>query len=132
MRQLALFFALVGVLALVACGGAPDSEPAAEDHAASTPAEHVQPEATEAVAASYAIGDKVELTGVAGCGHCSYHTTDSCAMAMQVGDVVFILDGIDEDTEAFNQRTSGKEIQIVGTITDAGDPMHISVESHEM
>jgi len=129
MRFLALFLAL----ALVACGGANESEPAAETHDDAMAQSEVQPEVQpELQAATYAVGDKVELTGVAGCGHCSYHVTDSCAMAMSVGDVVYILDGIDDDTEAFNQRTSGKQISVVGVLTDAGDPKHIQVESHKI
>ena len=129
MRFLALFLALT----LLACSGANESEPAAETHDDAMAQTEVEAEAQpEMQAVQYAVGDKVELTGVAGCGHCSYHVTESCSMAMTVGDVVYILDGIQEDTEAFNQRSSGKEISVVGVLTDAGDPKHIQVESHQI
>ena len=89
---------------------------------------------TEAVAASaVSVGDELTLTGTAGCGHCTYAKGTSCAMAMQVADgTVYILDGIEEDTEAFNQRTDGLEISVVGKVTDTGDPHHLAVESFEM
>jgi hypothetical protein len=97
-------------------------------------AENAAPAKTEAaVAMTVNVGDELTLTGTAGCGHCNFHIAESCAMAMQVADgTVFLLDGIDEDTEAFNQRTKGMEITVIGKVTEAGDANRLAVESYEM
>jgi hypothetical protein len=131
-------FSLIAVLALVfalGCGSQAENsdEAAATDHAAEAVADHaadaVADHGTDAQVA--AVGDAVNLTGTAGCGHCTFGKGEGCAMAMQLNDVVYILDGIDEDTEAFNERLAGNQITVAGTLSDIGDPHHIAVESYE-
>jgi len=129
---------LVAIL-LLAIGCAQQSDQAAEEsHEATTPAPAEEATGHETggeavVATTVSVGDEVTLSGTAGCGHCNFQKGDSCAMAMQVADgTIFILDGIEEDTEAFNQRTKGLQISVVGTVTDTGDPHHLDVESYEM
>jgi len=123
-----LILALVGV---VGCG-----QEAAENNTEQA-AEHVEdaaPADTEAaVASTVSVGDELTLAGTAGCGHCNFQYGEGCAMAMKdANGIVYILDGIDEDTEAFNQRMSGKEITVVGKVTETGEPHHLAVESYEM
>jgi len=145
MRILSVISVLVLCFSIVACGG--QSESSDQSAATAGSAEHSESavdatqhaeqhaehaEEAAAAALSYAVGDKVELTGVAGCGHCTYHIGDGCSMAMEADGVVYILDGIDADTEAFNQRMSGKSITVVGTLSSDGEPAHIQVESHQM
>ena len=133
-----LILALSGSLLLAACGQSSNSgqENAAEEAAPtqdmttqSTPAPS---EGAETLNMMAAVGDHVELTGTAGCGHCQFGKGEGCSIAMQIGDVVYILDGMTEDVETFNQANAGKQISVVGTLTDAGDPQHIQVESHQV
>jgi hypothetical protein len=122
------------VLALIGVVGCTQqaSEGTGDQQAVTTKEE--APAKTEAVAAmAVNVGDELTLTGTAGCGHCNFHIAESCAMAMQVADgTIFLLDGIGEDTEAFNQRTKGMEITVIGKVTEAGDANRLAVDSYEM
>jgi hypothetical protein len=132
-----LIFALSGALMLAACGQASNSgqENATEQAAPSqetTPPSPAPTEGAEVLNTAAAVGDHVELTGTQGCGHCQFGKGEGCSIAMQVGDVVYILDGMADEVESFNQANAGKQITVVGTLTDAGDPHHIAVESHQV
>ena len=133
MRILSLLaiFALVFALGCGSQTEKSDDAAAAVDQAVDHVTSEITDQVQDAVASVAAVGTAVNLTGTAGCGHCTYGKGEGCAMAMQVDDVVYILDGIGEDTEAFNQRMAGSEITVAGTLTDIGDPHHIAVESYD-
>jgi hypothetical protein len=133
-----LIFALSGTLMLAACGQASNSgqenaaEQAVPSQETTTESAPAPTEGAEVMNTAAAVGDHVELTGTQGCGHCQFGKGEGCSIAMQVGDVVYILDGMADEVEAFNQANAGKQISVVGTLTDAGDPHHIAVESHQV
>ena len=53
---------------------------------------------------------------------------------MQTADGgMYIFDGVDEDKELFDARQSGKEIRVVGMLTEKADDLqHVMVTSYEM
>ncbi len=66
------------------------------------------PEGTEAVSATF--------EGTIGCGHCTYHTTPECALAMKTGDgTVYVIENDPEHEAHMGERFSGKPITVVGT-----------------
>ena len=126
--------ALVGILAFVAaigCGQqeAGQSEEAAIHEAAdqaNAPVEEAGHGEVDATAAS------VTLTGTLGCGHCTYQKTDGCSAAMKTADgIVYILDGVDNHSEAYQKRMEGGDVKVVGVVAD-GDPPHVTVSSIDL
>lgn len=57
------------------------------------------------------------LTGKVGCGHCTYHVTDSCALAMQTDDgKVYVIASAPNYDATFGDRFSGKAIDVTGKV----------------
>jgi hypothetical protein len=81
-----------------------------------------------------AAGGEVVLTGTLACGHCTFHKTPACAAGLQTADgKMYILDGVAEGSELFEERNSEKQVKVVGTLGEMKDQMqHVMVESYEM
>jgi hypothetical protein len=79
-------------------------------------------------------GTEVVLTGNLGCGHCTFHIGTSCAAAVQTADGgIYILRGVEQDSELFQQRKSGKEVRVVGTVSEGEDGTRfLDLESYQM
>ncbi len=57
------------------------------------------------------------LEGKVGCGHCTYHVTDACALAMQTEDgKVYVIESAPDYDAAFGDRFSGKTISVTGKV----------------
>lgn len=124
MKTLTLSLALALVLA--GCSG---KEPGAD-----TASRSEEPAASATPAADAASGQQVvTLTGTIGCGHCTFEVVDRCHAAMTTPDgVVYLLEGVDQESELFTERFSGKEIRVVGVPRDQDGHHYLSVKSHEM
>ncbi len=114
--------------------------PAAQTPAAQTPATQAPatPAATEHAVATTESGQATEgeivLTGTTGCGHCNFHKTESCAVGLQTADGhIYVIDGVGEDTEVWNQRFAGKKMMVKGTMAAAQkDGLdHVQMASYE-
>ena len=125
MKKLILLLAVVSTLAFLGCGQkASDSHnaetPAADTHADTHAADHSAADA-DVAAAAYAVGDEVTLAGTIGCGHCNFSAGEGCSAAVQTADGgIYILD-VEESSEAFQARMSGKPVEVVGTISAIGE-----------
>lgn len=127
-----LMFSLVALLALAACssGGGNDqaAEPAADHNAQAAPAE--TPDATAQPAVM--TGD-VEIAGTLGCGHCTHSIGESCSAAVQTADgAVYILEGMSEGDELFDERFSGKTITVRGTAVERDGVGYVTVAGFDL
>ena len=152
-RSLALL-ALLSATMFAACGGTQTKNdaamadksathetktPAAQTPAAQTPAVQTPaPAATGEMAATTESGQaaagEIVLTGTTGCGHCNFHKTESCAVGLQTADGhIYVIDGVGEDTEVWNQRFAGKKMTLKGTMAAAQkDGLdHVQMASYE-
>ncbi len=65
-------------------------------------------------------GGEITITGILGCGHCTYHVTDTCKAAVRTADgSVFILD-VAQDSPWFQNRYSGARLEITGKVHHDG------------
>lgn len=72
------------------------------------------------------------VTGTLGCGHCTYETTTSCAAAVRTDDgVVWILEGIGEDSELFTDRYDAGVVEVTGSPREDAGKHYLAVESYE-
>ncbi|MFN8547485.1 MAG: hypothetical protein U0527_05815 [Candidatus Eisenbacteria bacterium] len=129
---LALAAATLVAGSLVACGGSSkENGGVAQNHAA--PAGGMtaaKPSADQAMSASTA--GAIELVGTTGCGHCNFHKTESCAVGLETADGHFyVVDGVGQDTEVWNQRFSGKKMKVKGTVAAKDGLDHVQMASYE-
>ncbi len=80
-----------------------------------------QPAAMEVAGQSTPPADMVltamTLEGKVGCGHCTYHTTNACALAMQTEDgKVYVIESAPDYDQYFGDRFSGKGISVTGKV----------------
>ncbi len=76
--------------------------------------------------------DAVTLVGTTGCGHCSFGIGKACAAAMKTADgTIYVLDGVDAESDLFQHRMDGKSLTVVGVVTE-GDPEHVDVKSYRI
>jgi hypothetical protein len=105
------------------------SPPAAEPRTEAAPAP--QPEGGAAAAG------EVQLAGVLGCGHCTYHVTPECAAVIKTasGDL-YVIDGVQEGSELWEKRLDGnRQVAVTGTVV-AAEPgtekaRHVAMTSFE-
>ncbi len=75
------------------------------------------PEGTELAATT--------LEGTIGCGHCTYHLTPECALAMKTADgVVYVIENDPEHEAHMGERFSGKPISVTGRVGEK-DSMNV-------
>ena len=105
-----------------------------EKDAVSEEAPRVEAVPAEAdIAHAPAAGTEVTLTGSLGCGHCTFGKGEACAVAVQTADGgVYILRGVEESSELFEDRMSGKEIRVVGTLAEGDGAQFLDLKSYEM
>lgn len=106
--------------------------PAAEPPAAEPPAT----EAPAAEAGSVAMeAASTHLTGTLGCGHCTFHTTESCAIAMKTEDgriVVIDAESLANEDHLFAERMSGKPVSVDGTLEEVEGQLVIHSKTVEI
>jgi hypothetical protein len=98
-------------------------EPAARgaEMAAETPAGGETPAAAETPAEVPGTKETVVLAGTLGCGHCTFHTTPECAIAMKADDgriVVIDAEDLADEDHLFAERMSGKPVSVEGNLED--------------
>ncbi len=60
---------------------------------------------------------EVILEGKMGCAHCTYHQGDRCAVGFQTKDgKIYVLENADDNL--MQERYSGNEIKVKGTVTE--------------
>jgi len=127
------FMIAIGLLlALGACAqqSSEQSGDTANDTAASTET-HSTPAAGESQ--SEASAASLEISGNLGCGHCNHGIGESCSAAVQTADgTVYILEGMGEGSEPYDQRFSGGSITVAGTVAERDGVKYITVDSFTM
>jgi len=75
----------------------------------------------------------VELDGKIGCAHCTYHVTDSCALAMEsdAGDVV-LLDAGDRQDELMAVRYDQPRVHLMGKVSEVNGQKIIYADTIEL
>jgi ABC-type Zn uptake system ZnuABC Zn-binding protein ZnuA len=130
MRTLFPLFAAAVLAAGCASQDSESGETAAQ--AQSPPATETLP--AEAVVAEAVVAEAAvaTVTGTMGCGHCTYKTTTSCAAALQTDDgVVWILEGVAEDSELFTGRYDLGTVAVTGTKRAEEGTQYLAVQSYE-
>ena len=141
MRALTLWIAGV-LLAGAALSGCSQKSPAERGAAQSpppaqtaTPAPAVQAEGSAASPGSEsAASGEVQLAGVLGCGHCTFHVTDECAAVVKTpsGDF-YVLDGVGEGSEVWEKRLEGtRQISVTGTVMGTDKVKHLAMTSFDL
>lgn len=75
----------------------------------------------------------VTMNGTLGCGHCSYHLTETCAPAMKAEDgVVYILESDKDRAELMDHRLDNPEIKVAGRVAEVDGQKVIYTDSVEM
>ena len=121
---------ILGLLFLVACSGGEESssQQAAESQTESASHDEVAVDAAETAGVDQD-GSEVTLAGKLGCGHCTYHVGTSCSAAIQTAEgTVYILD-VDEESETFQDRYSGRDLEVTGILSNKGDTHHVKVDN---
>ena len=139
-----LLVALVAASILTGCSGGTSekaSDPAGDDTASSaatgeqtdagqTVDQHAAADhaaATTPLGEAIPTGTEVTLTGVVGCGHCTYHVGNSCSTALKTNDgTVWILDGISEGDGLFENRFEGAEVTMAGVVSYVDGIAHLT------
>lgn len=141
MRALTLWIAglLLVSAALSGCSqkspaerGAAQSPPAAQT---ATPPPAAEPEgAAVSPGAEGAAPGEVQLAGVLGCGHCSYHVTPECAAVVKTaGGDFYVLDGVGEGSELWEKRLEGtRQISVTGTVMGTEKVKHLAMTSFDL
>ena len=125
MRRLAVLLALVFL-----SGGCSSKEDGSSD--VTTEAERAQTADVPAAQAAVAEGE-VTLTGTMGCGSCTFKTADECTAAIRTADgVVYLLEGVEQESELFTERLGGDEVRVVGVPREEGGTRYLAVQSYEM
>jgi hypothetical protein len=130
MRKVLLFVSAAVITA--GCASQETGEPAAK---AEAPATETTPSITETMPAETmpAEAELATVSGTMGCAHCNFQLTPTCAAAVQTADgVVWILEGVDEQSELFQHRKDLGMVNVSGTQrTDAG-MSYLAVSSYEV
>jgi hypothetical protein len=134
--KLVVFLLTLGMLATLGCSGgkqASDEAAPPAETSAKVPVPSGSAEPAPAAEAAATEGVEVTLAGTLGCGHCNYHVGSSCSAAVKTADgKIYILD-VDEDSELFTQRQSGKAVTVVGMSRAGSEGVnHLDVASYEL
>lgn len=77
----------------------------------------------------------VTLSGNLGCGHCTFHATDACAVAMKTADGEIVLieaaDGTEHE-ELMSHRMDEPEVRITGTVREVDGRKVIYADEYEL
>jgi hypothetical protein len=136
-RLLTMIAAVLLVLPLVAGCAQKKTETASNQ---APPAEQATPVAGEAMKvagqslppADMAL-TAMTLEGKVGCGHCTYHTTDACALAMQTEDgKVYVIESAPDYDTYFGDRFSGKQMKVSGKVGEKDGKWLVFAEQVEV
>lgn len=106
-----------------ASGSAADPAPPSESPAGASGAE-----------ADGAAAGEVQLAGLLGCGHCTFHVTPECSPCVKTraGDV-YVIDGVGEDADLWEKRLEeGHQITVTGTVLGSDKLKHVAMTSFEI
>jgi glucose/arabinose dehydrogenase len=99
--------------------------PETTESAAKNMVDEAQEAAAKTEMASLPEGQEVTVSGTLGCGHCTYHLTDSCSAALQTADGgTYILD-VGEDSPWFDKRYDSLNLKVTGTVHHEGTVVHL-------
>ena len=126
---------LIGTLVVAGCS-ATTERPAAETSAAkktAPPATASSNGGAHMESSAPASGEAVTLVGTSGCGHCTFGVGQSCAAAMKAADgTLYVLDGVDPESELFKSRMDGKSLKVTGQVTQRDGLNHVAMASYEI
>ena len=75
----------------------------------------------------------VTVEGNIGCGHCSFHLTDECALAFKDSDgEIYLVEAGDRQEELMEQRTDEPAARIVGRVSEVDGQKVIYTDSVEL
>lgn len=136
MLRLALTMALIAAGGtLVGCGGsgdapASDQQPGDATHGEMSATSDATTDAGDAMGHT---ASPVTVAGAVGCGHCNYHMTESCQVVVKTDAGTYVVvDGVDRNGELWNERFSGKHLEVVGAMTEAGGQEHVAMQSYTL
>ena len=115
----------------------PAEQPATMEQGSMEGATPIAGETMEAAGQSVPPADmeltEMTLTGKVGCGHCTYHVTDTCALAMQTDDgKVYVIESAPDYDQTFGDRFSGKTIDVTGKVGEKDGKMLVFAEKVEV
>jgi hypothetical protein len=123
-----LMFLVLAVLFAWGCGQkAPETAGKTEEPARAAESGEMAAESPASPAEAPA-AEPVQLTGTLGCGHCTFHTTSDCAIAMKTDDgriVVIDAEELADEDHLFAERMSGKPVAVAGHLEDVGGQLII-------
>ena len=75
--------------------------------------------------------DTVELKGILGCGHCTFHKTSSCAAMVKTADgKLYVIDNA--TPQVMEARDEGSKIVVTGTVTEKDGVAHVQATKQEL
>lgn len=128
-----LLIAFLAVFALAACSsGGGDS--ATDETTPAAEAESHGEAGTEAeVATANVLTGEIEIAGKLGCGHCTHGIGEGCSAAVQTADgAIYILEGMAEGAEPFDQRFDGKQITVRGNAVERDGVGYLTVAGFDL
>jgi len=117
-----------------------EAESASQKPAAAPAATEAPTHATEAPSAhsaeahgAAATATPVALVGTSGCGHCTFQVGTSCAAALKTADgTLYIIDGVDPESEMYKTRMDGKSLKVMGAVSEKDGLHHVAMTSYEI
>lgn len=125
MQSRSLGYAILALATCAALAGCSRSQPPAEE---TKPKTEVTPSSDPTPASG-----EVQLAGVLGCGHCSFHVTSDCAACIKTaGGEVYVLDGVQEGSDLWEKRLAGtQQISVTGAVLGTDKVKHVAMNSFE-
>jgi hypothetical protein len=120
------------------CGGSNTEQAETEDTGNAEPAAQTETmtktmdegTATESTPVDLA---SVSLQGKLGCGHCTFHIGESCALAMEAEDGnVYMLDAGERQEELMDVRYDRPEVKVAGRLAEVDGQKIIYTDSVEL
>lgn len=112
------------------CGGAETDQ--AADTEAAAPAQAMDDAGTQEKAPPVELAS-VSLSGKLGCGHCTFHVGETCALAMEAEDgTVYMLDAGERQQELMDVRYDRPQVKIAGRVADVDGQKIIYTDSVEL
>lgn len=139
----AMLVAFAGALAL-GCAREKAAEDAATEPQPGATGSAVEPASPsgDAAGSSSAAADaegaasagEVQIAGLLGCGHCTFHVTPDCSPCVKTkaGDI-YVIDGVGEDADLWEKRLEeGHQITVTGAVLGSDKLKHVAMTSFEI
>ena len=128
-----LLISLLAIFALAACSSGGGDNATQETAAEATEAAAETTETTAEVAAAPIQTGEIEIAGTVGCGHCTHQIGEGCSAAVQTADgAIYILEGVGEGDEPFEQRFDGKMITVRGESVERDGVGYVTVAGFDL